>query len=101
MTDVVWVHYARPRPHWYSASREEQRRLQSLWAEVAEHSRARGAARIGRWSVRGQSDFSTVEIWTFGDAEAVLEHWNGLIEVGYPEWFSCANSLGTALLEGV
>lgn len=98
MAEHLWVHYARPRSQWYRTPAHERDLLQSAWDEVAAGSRAKGANLVGRWSVRGQSDYSTAEVWTFTDTDAVLAHWDGLVAAGYPEWFATANTLGSPLL---
>lgn len=60
-------------------------------------SQAKGATKVGRWSVRGQSDYSTAEVWFFSDTDAVLAHWDGLVAAGYPVWFATSNVLGSPL----
>lgn len=97
MTEHLWIHYARPRPRWYEAAASDRNVLESAWVEVAAASQSRGASLVGRWNVRGQSDFSTAEVWTFRDVNDVLTHWNSLVAAGYPEWFATTNTLGSPL----
>jgi hypothetical protein len=90
----VWIHYARPRPHWYERSAAERQSLLDRWAAVAQVSREAGGEPLGRYHVRGQSDFETVEIWRFATAEAAFDHWSHLTAAGYNEWFAFANNIG-------
>jgi hypothetical protein len=53
MTSVVWIHYARPRPHWYALSETNKAARQATWTEIANASKLHGAEHIGRYHVRG------------------------------------------------
>lgn len=94
MPDVAWIHYSRPRTSWYglgeSAQAEHRRRFDSVRMDSHE----RGGRPQGTFFVRGQSDYSRVEIWTFPDADAAFDHWSRLVEVGYSRWFESANNVG-------
>jgi hypothetical protein len=70
MSECIWIHYARPRPHWYG---------------------------LDRYHIRGQQDFETVEIWRFLTAEAAFEHWAALTAVAYGELNAFANNIGLAI----
>lgn len=100
MTESIWIHYARPRPHWYALGEAEQARRRASWANVAAASREAGAVFLGNYHVRGQHDFETVEIWRFVDAEAAFDHWARLTAAAYNEWFAFANNIGLATEAG-
>lgn len=93
--ETIWIHYSRPRPHWYDLPDAERERLSGTWrrlgAEVPE------AQPLGRYHVRGLDDFERVEIWKFPSPDAAFAHWRRLAESGYPEWHSFRNSVGLAL----
>jgi len=99
MLNWVWVHYARPRPSWYGTNDDAKQAMLEQCAAVTSDSEAAGARKLGHWSVRGQSDFSTVEIWEFPSAEAALSHWDALAAIGYRDLFTSANSIGMRLQE--
>ena len=65
MSDCIWIHYARPRPHWYGLDEAERRDRTATWTAVAEQSTRDGGVFQGRYHVRGQHDFETVETWRF------------------------------------
>jgi hypothetical protein len=94
MTESVWIHYARPRPHWYALAADKRAERRAVWAGVAQESEARGGRRIGTYHVRGQHDFETVEIWGFPSVEAAFDHWVRLTGHAYNEWFAFANNIG-------
>jgi hypothetical protein len=96
MTESIWIHYARPRPHWYGLSEAEQAARRKVWAQVSAASSKAGAAFVGNYHVRGQHDFETVEIWRFPDAEAAFDHWARLTAAAYNEWFAFSNNIGLA-----
>ena len=96
MTESIWIHYARPRPHWYQLDTVEQAALQKRWRGVAAASSEAGAVFLGNYHVRGQHDFETVEIWRFLSAEAAFDHWARLTGTAYNEWFAFANNIGLA-----
>lgn len=97
MADTIWIHYARPRPHWYRLSEAEQAGKQTEWSAVAEASKAAGAIFLGSYHIRGQHDFQTVEIWRFVSPEAAFDHWSRLTSAAYNEWFAFTNNIGLAL----
>jgi len=92
--DLIWIHYARARTSWYELAEPARDRLQSKWAAVRSASENAGAHSIGCFSVRGQADFSTAEVWLFPSVDDVVDHWNRLTTAGYLEWFATANSVG-------
>jgi hypothetical protein len=96
MTESLWIHYARPRPHWYAIGESEQAARRKVWADVAGVSREAGGVFLGTYHVRGQHDFETVEIWRFPDAEAAFDHWARLTAAAYNEWFAFSNNIGLA-----
>lgn len=69
MTETVWIHCARPRPHWYEKSEDERTRLRRRWGDIGVESERDGARSLGPYHVRGQHDFETVEIWVFASAQ--------------------------------
>jgi hypothetical protein len=97
MTPVVWIHYARPRPHWYALSETDKTARQAAWTEIANASKLQGAENVGRYHIRGQQDYETVEIWRFTNAEAAADHWSRLTVAGYNEWFAFSNNIGLAM----
>lgn len=96
MSESIWIHYARPRPHWYGLGEAEQAARKADWQAVAAASRRAGAEFLGSYHIRGQHDFETVEIWRFPDAEATFDHWSRLTAAAYNEWFAFANNIGLA-----
>ncbi len=96
MSACIWIHYARPRPHWYDLDKAAQGKNKAAWTAVAARSTENGGAFLGRYHVRGQHDFETVEIWRFPDAEAAFQHWAELTAAGYGECNAFANNIGLA-----
>ena len=96
MPASIWIHYSRPRPHWYGLDEKQQAERKAEWLAIAASSEAKGAVNLGSYHVRGQHDFETVEIWRFPSAEAAFEHWAGLTSRAYGEWFAFANNIGLA-----
>src|SRR5439155_23258715 len=96
MSDSIWIHYSRPRPHWYRLSEQEQAEKQAAWNAVADVSQARGAVSLGHYHIRGQHDFQTVELWRFPTPEAAFDHWARLTAAAYNEWFAFSNNIGLA-----
>ena len=96
MPECVWIHYSRPRPHWYALSEDEQAMLVESWSRVRSRSEAGGARCQGSYHVRGQHDFQEVEIWIFPDSGAAFAHWDGLCSERYNAFFAFANNLGLA-----
>ena len=96
MSGCIWIHYARPRPHWYALDAAAQAARRGAWQTLAEASRAKGGTCLGTYHVRGHHDFETVEIWRFPDAEAAFEHWAALIMAQYGEFNAFSNTIGLA-----
>jgi len=96
MPESIWIHYARPRPHWYRLVPQEQQEKRANWANLAQLARAKGAIFVGQYHVRGQHDFETVEIWRFASPEAAFAYWASLTAAAYNEWFAFSNSIGMA-----
>jgi hypothetical protein len=96
MDGCIWIHYARPRPHWYDLDTAARALRQSAWQAAAAASTAQGGTCLGTWHVRGQHDFETVEIWRFADAEAAFAHWARLTQAGYAEFNASSNNIGLA-----
>jgi hypothetical protein len=94
MTDWIWIHYARARPHWYELPETERDAKRATWQAVSKGSQAGGGIFHGRYHVRGQSDFATVETWNFVSADAAFDHWSRLTGAGYAEWFVSTNNIG-------
>ncbi len=90
----IWIHYARPRPHWYTLESSEKAALKAQWAKVAATSREQGGHCDGVYEIRGQSDFSTVEIWRFETPDGAFTHWRELTQSAYAEWNAFANNIG-------
>src|SRR6202451_1052837 len=97
MSECIWIHYARPRPHWYRLDAPIQAAHEKTWAMAAQASLAAGGSRLGRYHIRGQQDFETVEIWRFPRAEAAFEYWSALTAAAYGELNAFANHLGLAI----
>ncbi|MBB3455003.1 hypothetical protein FHT86_003302 [Rhizobium sp. BK313] len=100
MSESIWIHYSRPRPHWYRLTAEQQAEKKAGWALVEKASIDAGATRVGSYHVRGQHDFQTVDIWQFASPEAAFDHWARLTSAGYNELFAFSNNVGIALEEG-
>ena len=64
MTESIWIHYARPRPHWYALPEAERVSRRAAWGDIAAQSAKAGGKRTGPYHIRGQHDFETVEVWT-------------------------------------
>ncbi|HEX6444108.1 MAG TPA: hypothetical protein VF053_03395 [Streptosporangiales bacterium] len=94
MPDVAWIHYSRPRTAWYRLDESAQKEHRERFDAARAASRASGGRAHGTFFVRGQSDYSRVEIWTFPDADAAFGHWSRLVDAGYARWFESANSVG-------
>lgn len=97
--ESIWIHYARPRPHWYELAEEKQRNLTAQWKEVRDASVAAGAVALGCYHIRGQHDFETVDLWRFPSPEAAFDHWARLTSAHYNEWFAFANNVGLRTTE--
>ncbi|MCK5932961.1 MAG: hypothetical protein KAG89_12405 [Fulvimarina manganoxydans] len=97
MTDCIWIHYSRPRPHWYSLEAAAQAEKTAAWEAIRTDSQASGATPLGRYHVRGQHDFQEVELWRFASAEAAFDHWARLTSAAYNEFFAFSNNVGLSL----
>jgi hypothetical protein len=96
---IVWIHYARPRSRWYALDPAEQDRLREEWAAVDAASASDGGEPQGVFRVRGQSDYSTVELWRFRSYDSAYAHWAARLAAGYAQWFAFANNVGVAVAE--
>lgn len=92
---TVWIHHARPRTRWYDTDPATQNTHRMSWSEVDQRSMNAGGHRIGVFRARGQSDWATVELWTFSSPEQAFDHWTAKVDSGYAEWFAFSNSIGT------
>ncbi|GLQ10649.1 hypothetical protein GCM10007913_25810 [Devosia yakushimensis] len=97
MSNSIWIHYSRPRPHWYLLSEPEQTALQQNWSAIREQAEAAGGATQGRFHIRGQHDFQEVEIWTFPQTMDAFNHWSNLVAARYNEFFAFSNNIGLGL----
>ncbi|MBU2888235.1 hypothetical protein [Celeribacter halophilus] len=93
----AWIHYARPRPHWYLVNDIEQAKLKADWAAVEVKARVNGGICTGTYHIRGQHDFETVSVWIFPTSLAAYEHWQALVEARYSEFFAFTNNIGLEL----
>lgn len=96
MGDCIWIHYARPRPHWYGLDQPAKADMQAKWRALADVSSQKGGTCLGSFHVRGQHDFETVELWRFPDPESAFEHWSALAGAAYAEFYAFANNIGLA-----
>lgn len=97
MSESLWIHYARPRPHWYRLTVEQQQEKRGAWATLAQQATSQGATCVGHYHIRGQHDFETVEVWQFNTPEAAFAYWSSLTAAAYNEWFAFSNNVGLAL----
>jgi hypothetical protein len=96
MSDItLWIHFVRPRSHWYELPDEQRHELEDRWARVADQSGQQGARRIGRYRCRGQSDFEHVEVWQFPTASAVIDHWDRMAQARYSDYMVTQNVVGS------
>ena len=65
MSDVIWIHKFRARSDWYGLDDQQRSELTEQWRAVDTTGAGARAELVGRYSIRGQSDFSEVEVWTF------------------------------------
>lgn len=93
MSDVIWIHKYRARSGWYRLDAERQDELRAAWRNGDKASST--ARSLGRWSVRGQSSFSEVEVWSFPTVDDVFEFWESRVAGGYTDWFAFENLFGT------
>lgn len=94
MTQSVWIHYSRPRPHWYLVDEADKKALAEAWQAVRDKASAGGAEYNGRFHIRGQHDFQEVEIWKFASTTDAFEHWQALCAARYNEFFAFSNNIG-------
>jgi len=94
MTETIWIHQARPRTSWYALSPAEKHDLRTQWKALDEAASATGAEKLGEYSIRGQSDYSTVELWRFTGPEKAFEFWDDRVRADYAVWFAFSNQLG-------
>src|SRR5947209_239425 len=91
---TLWIHYSRPRTHWYELSDQERHQLVDTWRTAAAESQRQGAYLIGRYRCRGQSDFEHVEVWQFPSPAAVVEHWDRMRQAAYSDYVVSQNVIG-------
>jgi hypothetical protein len=96
MAEVLWIHYARARSPWYELEDDVRQEHLSRFDAVREATTAAGGHYTGTFHVRGWSDWSTVELWQFPDADSAFSHWSRLTDAGYSKWFAFANNIGLA-----
>lgn len=96
MNEFVWLHYSLARTAWYELDEVERSRYEREFEKQREYALHRGAAFTGRFHIRGQSEYSHVEVWSFSSAEDAFEYWSALVSVGYTRYFEFANQLGMA-----
>lgn len=97
MNDTIWIHYARPRTSWYELDEPQRAEHEAAWRSLDAAALDAGATTQGSFSVRGQSDYSTVQVWTFPSYDAVYDYWESKVEHGYAQWFDFANQVGKSL----
>ncbi|NDZ82966.1 hypothetical protein G3I19_31470 [Streptomyces sp. SID10853] len=96
MNDVVWLHHSLPRTSWYDLPPGRRARHERDFQEQRTASERHGGSMNGRFHVRGQSDYSHVEIWSFPSAEHAFDHWSRLVAAGYTACFEFSNQVGLA-----
>ena len=94
MNGIIWIHQARPRTSWYSLEQARKVELRATWLTLDAEAAAMGAARVGDYTIRGQSDYSTLEVWQFADPECVYDFWAKRVQADYAVWFAFSNQLG-------
>jgi hypothetical protein len=97
MTTTIWIHQARPRTAWYELGDEKKRELRDRWNSLDTAAVESGAEHVGTYSVRGQSDYSTVEVWRFESPERVFDFWNARVAADYAVWFAFSNQVGSSV----
>lgn len=93
----LWIHQSRPRPSWYELDRSSQAELRARWGELDTEAVAGGAERVGEYTIRGQSDYATLEVWKFASPEESFAFWSDRVAAEYSTWFTSSNQLGTSL----
>ncbi|WP_328378682.1 hypothetical protein OG372_25825 [Streptomyces sp. NBC_01020] len=96
MNDVVWLHHSLPRTAWFDLEPAARERYEQAFQEQRDASERLGGRGGGRFHVRGQSDYSQVEIWFFPTAEQAFDHWSRLVTAGYTTCFEFSNQVGQA-----
>jgi hypothetical protein len=94
-SDVLWIHYCRPRSAWYQLADETRRAAEMQWQAVRHESERDGGRCEGRYRCRGLSDFEHVEVWHFKSIELVERHWSALERAGYTDLVVSHNLIGT------
>jgi hypothetical protein len=94
MSNCLWIHHSLPRSIWYELDIGTRESILKLWEEEDSRAIVSGAMRMGKYSVRGQSDFSSVEVWKFSDIENVVKFWNQRVRNEYSKWFAFSNEVG-------
>ncbi len=92
MAPTIWIHQTRNRPGWYELPPHEQDRLRAQWDEA--DAVQKGAILVGRYTIRGQSDYSTLEVWELPSPEAAYDFWDNRVRAGYTVWNISANLVG-------
>lgn len=96
---IIWLHYARPRPHWYALDPKQKTDLETAWSYVRDKALTDGYECLGTFHIRGQHDFETAEIWKFPNAECIFQFWQTLVAARYSEFFAFSNNIGLEQLE--
>ncbi|KJF19301.1 hypothetical protein EEB13_30265 [Rhodococcus sp. WS3] len=91
---TIWIHHARARSSWYELDAEAKTTYAERWRAIDAAAIANGATSTGSHTVRGQSDYSTVEVWTFDSYDAAYDFWEQKVTAEYGRWFVFANSVG-------
>jgi hypothetical protein len=93
--NTLWIHYARPRSSWYELDASTRAAYVDRWKAIDVAAEATGATSLGAHTVRGQSDYSTVEVWKFPTYDAAYDFWSEKVTAEYGRWFVFSNSVGT------
>ncbi len=91
---IAWVHQSRPRPSWYDLDPKNRQESIERWEACSAATLAAGGTLVGTFSVRGQSDFERMELWTFAAVDLLEAHWTRLREAAYLDFFDTENLLG-------
>ncbi len=90
---IAWIHQYRPRSAWYALPDTERDTLEGRWAACATRATEAGGSRSGPFSIRGQSLFERLEVWTFPTVGGAETYWSDLIANGYLDWRETSNLL--------
>lgn len=90
---ITWIHQYRPRSAWYALPDSEHDALEGRWNACAVRATEAGGSRSGPFSIRGQSLFERLEVWTFSTVGAAETYWSDLIANGYLDWRETSNLL--------